>query len=471
MEGTCQPGPGAVAVSSNEPKPRFDESLPAFVDAIFSSLGKPALLSGSVLRDASGRLTFISNTELTESQREAATHAATHRAPGYCVEGRVVLWSGQPGVAAVLKGARSYRELLQGPGAPFELQVFDQRIVGQDWLEAPAPARPTAEPRRYVFASIKGGVGRTTALAVVAADMAHRGKKVLVVDLDLEAPGIGSMLIPQEDLPRFGLLDALVENGLGGINRDFLFDMIAASPFGRGRGLVDVVPALGSMAQQHPANVLAKISRGYLEDQDPMSGQPVSFMGQTQRLVDELAALKHYDAVLLDARAGLNESTATAILGLGAQVLLFGEDTPQTFAGYRYLLAHLARYPRDDADDWLDRIRMVHAKASADPLHQQAFRDRAHEIFQELLYRDVPLQAPDELSDPGDPVTLPEFSLDDPDAPHFAWPVLRDSNYFEFDPLADPAQLTPALYDRTYQALLAGVKAERDPVVTAAASS
>jgi hypothetical protein len=365
----------------------------------------------------------------------------------------------------VLNNARSFLETCPGPGAPFELQVFDQRIVGQDWLEAPAPARPPAEPRRYVFASIKGGVGRTTALAVVAADMAHRGKKVLVVDLDLEAPGVGSMLIPQQDLPRFGLLDALVENGLGGIDRDFLFEMIAASPFGRGRGLVDVVPALGSMAQQHPANVLAKLSRGYLEDQDPTSGQPVSFMGQTQRLVDELAALKQYDAVLLDARAGLNESTATAILGLGAQVLLFGEDTPQTFAGYRYLLAHLARYPRHEADDWLDRIRMVHAKASADPQHQQAFRDRAHEVFQELLYREVPLQSPDgPLFDAGDSVTLPEFSLDDPDAPHFAWPVLRDSNYFEFDPLAAPSQLTQALYERTYQALLAGLKGGQDPV-------
>jgi hypothetical protein len=219
------------------------------------------------------------------------------------------------------------------------------------------------------------------------------------------------------------------------------------------------------MAQQHPANVLAKLSRGYLEDQDPTSGQPVSFMGQTQRLVDELAALKQYDAVLLDARAGLNESTATAILGLGAQVLLFGEDTPQTFAGYRYLLAHLARYPRHEADDWLDRIRMVHAKASADPQHQQSFRDRAHEVFQELLYREVPLQSPDgPLFDAGDSVTLPEFSLDDPDAPHFAWPVLRDSNYFEFDPLAAPSQLTQALYERTYQALLAGLKGGQDPV-------
>lgn len=40
------------------------------------------------------------------------------------------------------------------------------------------------------FYSYKGGVGRTMALANVAALLAQRGKRILVVDWDLEAPGI-----------------------------------------------------------------------------------------------------------------------------------------------------------------------------------------------------------------------------------------------------------------------------------------
>ena len=40
------------------------------------------------------------------------------------------------------------------------------------------------------FYSFKGGVGRTMALVNVAVDLANRGKKVLVVDFDLEAPGL-----------------------------------------------------------------------------------------------------------------------------------------------------------------------------------------------------------------------------------------------------------------------------------------
>lgn len=42
------------------------------------------------------------------------------------------------------------------------------------------------------FYSYKGGVGRTSALINVAAHLASRGERVLIVDFDLEAPGISS---------------------------------------------------------------------------------------------------------------------------------------------------------------------------------------------------------------------------------------------------------------------------------------
>ncbi len=42
------------------------------------------------------------------------------------------------------------------------------------------------------FYSYKGGVGRTMALVNAAAVLAERGRKVLIVDFDLEAPGIST---------------------------------------------------------------------------------------------------------------------------------------------------------------------------------------------------------------------------------------------------------------------------------------
>lgn len=434
---------------------RFDQSLEVLASTILETLGADRLAAGTVLRDASGRLAFIAGTELSDDDASRSAQVLTERLPAYCRVGRVVLTPSLPGVAALMKHGRIYQEEIATPQGRVPIRVMEQRIVGQDWLEMPAPSVSAPAAPRFVFASLKGGVGRSTALAVVVADLARRGRKVLVIDLDLEAPGIGTMLLTAEALPRFGLLDWYVERSTSGVDRDFLLDMLAPSDFGAGRGLIDVAPAVGATGDLYPANVLAKIARAYLEQPSGEGGETLSFLAQTRRLVDDLSDLKRYDAVLIDARAGLNESTAAAMLGLGAQVLLFGESTPQTFTGYRYLLTHLARFPRSEEDDWLYRLRAIHAKASANLGEQQTFRDRAYSLFQEYLYRDIPL--PEQDGEPSLETTLPEASLDDPEAPHFAWPILRDSNYFDVDPLTEPAQLTPALYERTYQALIQGI--------------
>jgi formylglycine-generating enzyme required for sulfatase activity/cellulose biosynthesis protein BcsQ len=53
------------------------------------------------------------------------------------------------------------------------------------------------------FYSYKGGVGRTLALANVAWAAALDGKKVVIIDFDLEAPGISSILPFQETMRQF----------------------------------------------------------------------------------------------------------------------------------------------------------------------------------------------------------------------------------------------------------------------------
>lgn len=57
------------------------------------------------------------------------------------------------------------------------------------------------------FYSYKGGVGRTLALANVAAHLAMRGNKVLIVDFDLEAPGITTLDFCADAKGRPGVVD------------------------------------------------------------------------------------------------------------------------------------------------------------------------------------------------------------------------------------------------------------------------
>ncbi len=57
------------------------------------------------------------------------------------------------------------------------------------------------------FYSFKGGVGRTMALVNVAVELANQGKRVLIVDFDLEAPGLDTFDLGRPDEPTPGVVD------------------------------------------------------------------------------------------------------------------------------------------------------------------------------------------------------------------------------------------------------------------------
>ncbi len=83
------------------------------------------------------------------------------------------------------------------------------------------PLRPPDRGIVYTFYSFKGGVGRSMALANVAAVLAKWGRRVLVIDWDLEAPGlekffVGSAPNPiEERAKRAGIVDLILAHSLG----------------------------------------------------------------------------------------------------------------------------------------------------------------------------------------------------------------------------------------------------------------
>ena len=66
------------------------------------------------------------------------------------------------------------------------------------------------------FYSFKGGVGRTMALVNTAVALAKRGRRVLVVDFDLEAPGLDTFDIFRSPKPVPGVIDFVAEYLLSG---------------------------------------------------------------------------------------------------------------------------------------------------------------------------------------------------------------------------------------------------------------
>ncbi len=433
----------------------FDESLPALVEAIAGEMGPQTLQQGLIVRDSSGHLLFLSpEAPPTSEMRAAIDSKLADRLGPYARADGVVAFGDEPGVRRLIKDPAAFR-VKQGE---YSIRLLDRRIVGSAWVEAPKDIK--AGPPRVAFASLKGGVGRSTALALSAADLARRNRNVLIFDLDLEAPGVGGILLDDERLPRFGAVDYLVENGLGPIPDRDLADFVGASTLtSPGGGRVDIVPALGRSAIEHPKNVLGKLSRAVIEDIDASTGTPISLASQIAEMVERFVGRSSYDIVMIDSRAGLSEVAAPAILGLGATVLLFGTAQRQTIQGYSSLFAALnllAQRAREAGSraEWRLLFKAVLAKAGQDPRTRAWYRDEMYGIFSDNLYdeEDSTQIDPDAVS----------FGIDDEEAPHWPLVIPFDPTFVDFDPIRTPGQLEAPFYERAFRPFLSSI----DSIIT-----
>lgn len=451
----------------------FDQSLPSFASLVQQEWGDTALDKNFFLRDVTGLLTFIVLDEkYSTEQRNNLAVKAIEKLKIYVDKNGFAVATPDELFDERLKDiSKARKHSLSSDAFSGDVLLVDRRLVGADWLrDIPPAAKP---PLRIVFSSIKGGVGRSTALCVAAAHLAAQGRRVLAIDMDLEAPGLGNMLLPDGTLPKFGLLDYLVESGLCVLDVDFYLDLVAPSWLSGGKGRVDVVPAIGQNSLNNPANVLAKIARAYLDGGVPVggdlsSGEPPSFMDRMLELIARLADPYSYDVVLIDARAGLHETTATAVVGLGAEVLFFGLDQPQTFAGYELLFAHLAEYQSGIDSDWYLRASFIHAKASDSIVHREAFAQKIADLSARYFRPQVQAVDTDiaSLKDSFDvewaDISESETILVDDESRLPTCAILNDSRFNEFNPLADRDSLVERVYSATYGDFLAAIVAMVD---------
>jgi cellulose biosynthesis protein BcsQ len=424
----------------------FDNALPRLIDTLVTLVGTEFVETGIVLRDSSGRLAFVADrVPSDDSERDVLGRAVIEALGAYARRDNPVRFRGDGGTEQLLS------ELGTLPVQIGEVfcRLIDRRIVGSGWLDAPAAGQ--VSPPRVVFATLKGGVGRSTALAVAAADLARANRNVLVVDLDLEAPGLGNLLLDSSRMPRLGVIDYLVENGIGGVSEADLHEYIGTSSLtSADGGRVDVFPALGSQSLDYPENILPKLARAMIED--VVDGVSKSVAEQISHMISAATVREQYDVVLIDSRAGLAELAAPAVLGLGATVLLFGTAQKQTVEGYRALFAALQLLAQRDKlqkrdTEWRTKLRPVYAKASlGNDNAEQFFIDEMFDLYSEHIYD---AEGPDEVS-----AEFLRFVRDDKSAPH--WPMIVPFNpaFIDFDPSRTPGQLSESFYEQTYRPFL-----------------
>jgi hypothetical protein len=431
----------------------FDESLTAFVEVLLDFISAPEVEANLFLREGSGKLTFIVvDGRIGAAKRRAiAAEAARKLHPYVDSDGFAVSTPDEVFDPEIATSNSIQRVLLDSERYCWFVRLIDRRIVGADWLRSNSDL---ADPPRLVFASLKGGVGRTTALCVCAAHLAATGKRVLTIDMDVEAPGLGTMLLHPDTTPKFGLLDYLVESNLTDLDRGFMQDLSGPSWLGAGMGVVDVIPALGKSSLENPGNVISKISRAYLD----ING---SVAVKLERLLSYYSESRAYDVILLDARAGLHETSAAALLSAGGHIFLFGVDQPQTYAGFEVLFANLALI---GDQEWSDRLTIVHAKASGseDNGNETLFSERIRGQVSLWLRTTPQISSPDvtllrdtfdvdwddgeEAGKSAESVLVDAEELDE----FVVVPILESELFSHFDPILKPDRLSPAVYEAVY---------------------
>lgn len=331
-----------------------------------------------------------------------------------------------------------------------EVTLLDRQIVGQDWLR-PDLNHAAGHPHRVVFFGLKGGVGRSTALTMVAWGLARQGKRVLLVDFDLESPGLSGLVLPPERVAEFGLVDWLVEDAVGQADT-VLPQMVSASPLGEATpGAIRVAAAMG----QQEDDYLAKLARAYADVPSPHGPQR---MGQRmRRLLEQLEAKEQPDVVLIDSRAGLHDLAAVSITSLADTALLFATDSAQTWMGYRQLFTHWQRRP-EVASHVRDRLAMVRALTPRSDREGgvRRFQRQAYELFAETLYADIPPESLGTEAALSNEAAYFHPSEQDEAAPHFPILVDWDDRFQEFDPRLRPEQggVTEAQIEATFGTLI-----------------
>ncbi|MEA9421994.1 ParA family protein [Aeromonas sanarellii] len=374
----------------------FDDILPHVVRVLNARRAEVEPLAWLLInRDLNGRVRLIAPDALSMAERERLTalyrDLAAAIAPHAFSEEAGILY--EPSSDLACQGVTAY------PLAGFMNVRFVDRLASESRWESIASVAQGVP--RVVFFSIKGGVGRSTALGASAWALARQGKRVLVLDLDLESPGLSSALLPHDRQPKYGITDWLVEDLVD--NGDALLEDLYGTSDLPVAGQIYLVPAHGL----EPGEYVSKLGRVWMPKVDATLRHEV-WSSRLNRLLGQLEERLRPDVILIDSRAGIDEVAAACVTELGVHtVMMFATQGRQTWTGYQALFAHWQRC--GVITDIRERLQLVAGLVPDDGRQEyfNALRADAYALFEESY---------DEVG-PGE-IGGWSFEEDDEHAPH-----------------------------------------------------
>lgn len=174
------------------------------------------------------------------------------------------------------------------------------------------------------FYSFKGGVGRTQALVNVGVELAQRGRRALLVDFDLEAPGIDTYPLPRPKDAAPGLVEFVTEYMVSGEAPDAARHIYECPGVGQRKGRLWIMPS-GNQDESY-ARRLSEIDWRALYSE---RGGYLLFEDLKVQWQQSLAP----DYVLIDSRTGYSDVSGICTRQLPDSVVIVFFPTNQHLRG------------------------------------------------------------------------------------------------------------------------------------------
>ncbi len=321
------------------------------------------------------------------------------------------------------------------PPGQDKIHVLDRRLSKDAWFGTPfEPPWPLNEhtPPIISFYSFKGGVGRTTALAALATNLARAGEKVVIIDFDLEAPGAGLIFAPPTGLPvNLGVVDFLLECPILKKSLDIseFFYRCDDQTVVKDGDPINIAPS-GKLDSWY----LEKLARVNYEFLYRSASEHTAERSPLHNLLRLLRSKLKPDIFLVDSRAGLHDLGGLSLSGIAHLQVLFGLRSQQSWDGLTLVISHLGKEMIISGQ--LQRACVVvHAMASPQGAVREEeirnFKERSFQVFCDSYY--------DSPDTPGAEWPVPD--LESKESPHFPAVLTWDVRVTGYSSIAEVADI------------------------------
>ena len=211
--------------------------------------------------------------------------------------------------------------------------IIEKYLTNVYWNEsAVRNEKLDLQSKLICFYSYKGGVGRTTTMVMSAIEMAKRGKKIVMIDFDLEAPGVAS-IFPNESISQYGLLDYLIESSVYGNELqidEYMYPVSEYCHVNQVGGEIYVIPAYGKVVD-NDAELYRKCLMRFNLDMPVYMGKSTPIDG----LLQKIDAFIKPDYIFIDTRSGLHQIGGITLSRYSDMAVLFFYGSQQNIEGMK----------------------------------------------------------------------------------------------------------------------------------------